>query len=163
MRKNGVSSSPETWSSTHTLEQAFLGSQSLRRAELDERREVGLIIRDRKVLRRLAEVLPDDPTWHWGLMPTLIHTMPIEPTWNGRPDPLGGAANGMLIEANHVSILGLRILGLPVVESPRPGQIRRLYAVSRLRDDLDGKVSLWRWLNTEGRALSIRSSGCRLG
>jgi len=90
---------------------------------------------DRLTIR--AEVLPDDPAWHWGLMPTLIHTMPLEPTWNGRPDPLGGAVNGMLIEANHVSILGLRILGLPVVESPIPGQIRRLYAVSRLRDDLD--------------------------
>lgn len=84
-----------------------------------------------------AEVLPDDPEWDIGRMPTLIHTMPLEPTWNGRPDPLGGAANGMLIETSHVTILGLKILGLPVVESPRPGLIRRLYAISRLRRDLE--------------------------
>ena len=84
-----------------------------------------------------AEVLPDDPAWDIGRMPTLIHTMPLPATWNGRPDPLGGAANGMLIETSHVTIRGLRILGIPVVESPQPGLIRRLYAVSRLREDLE--------------------------
>jgi hypothetical protein len=84
-----------------------------------------------------AEVLPDDPEWDIGKMPTLIHTMPLEPAWNGRPDPLGGAANGMLIETSHVTIRGLKILGLPVVESPRPGLIRRLYAISRLHRDLE--------------------------
>ncbi len=84
-----------------------------------------------------AEVLPDDPGWDIGRMPSLIHTLPLSPTWNGRPDPLGGAANGMLVETSHVSLLGLKILGMPVVESPRPGLIRRLYAVSRLRRDLE--------------------------
>lgn len=84
-----------------------------------------------------AEVLPDDPEWHTGRMPTLIHTMPLSPTWNGRPDPLGGAADGMLIETSHVTLRGLKILGLPVVESPKPGLIRRLYAISRLRRDLE--------------------------
>lgn len=84
-----------------------------------------------------AEVLPDDPEWNAGRMPTLIHTMPLPSTWNGRPDPLGGAANGMLIETSHVTIQGLKILGLPVVESPKPGLIRRLYAISRLRRDLE--------------------------
>ena len=84
-----------------------------------------------------AEVLPDDPAWDTGRMPTLIHTMPLSTTWNGRPDPLGGAADGMLIETSHVTIQGLKILGLPVVESPKPGNIRRLYAISRLRRDLE--------------------------
>ena len=84
-----------------------------------------------------AEVLPDDPEWHMGRMPTLVHTMPIPPTWNGRTDPLGGAADGMMIETSHVSILGLKILGIPVVENPKPGLIRRLYAISRLRRDLE--------------------------
>lgn len=84
-----------------------------------------------------AEVLPDDAEWHAGRMPTLIHTMPVAPTWNGRPDPLGGAADGMMIESSHVTIRGLKILGLPVVESPKPGVIRRLYAISRLRRDLE--------------------------
>lgn len=90
---------------------------------------------DRLTIR--AEVLPDEPEWHIGRMPALIHTLPLSPTWNGRPDPLGGAANGMLVETSHVSIQGLKILGMPVVESPRPGLIRRLYAVSRLRRDLE--------------------------
>jgi hypothetical protein len=92
--------------------------------------------KDRRLTIR-AEVLPDDPEWIIGQMPTLIHTMSLAPTWNGRPDPLGGAANGMLVETSHVSIQGLRILGMPVVESPKPGQIRRLYAISRLRRDLE--------------------------
>jgi hypothetical protein len=90
---------------------------------------------DRLTIR--AEVLPDDPEWHTGRMPTLIHTMPVPPTWNGRPDPLGGAADGMMVETSHVTIQGLKILGLPVVESPKPGIIRRLYAISRLRRDLE--------------------------
>lgn len=84
-----------------------------------------------------AEVLPDDPEWNIGRMPTLIHTMPLGSTWNGRPDPLGGVADGILIETSHVTIRGLRVLGIPVVESPKPGQIRRLYAISRLRRDLE--------------------------
>ncbi len=84
-----------------------------------------------------AEVLPDDPEWNIGRMPTLIHTMPLGSSWNGRPDPLGGVADGILVEASHVTIQGLRILGIPVVESPKPGQIRRLYAISRLRRDLE--------------------------
>ena len=41
-------------------ERAFLGSQSLRRAELDERREVGMIIRDPKAVKRLASVFESD-------------------------------------------------------------------------------------------------------
>jgi predicted alpha/beta-hydrolase family hydrolase len=84
-----------------------------------------------------AEVLPDDADWHTGRMPTLIHTMPLPKTWNGRPDPLGGAADGLMVETSHVTIQGLKILGLPVVETPKPGLIQRLYAVSRLRRDLE--------------------------
>lgn len=84
-----------------------------------------------------AEVLPDDPAWNTGRMPTLIHTMPLKQTWNGRPDPLGGVADGMLIETSHVSVLGLKILGLPVVETPQPNQIRRLYGINRFRRDLE--------------------------
>jgi hypothetical protein len=84
-----------------------------------------------------AEVLPDDPEWHTGRMPTLIHTLPVKKTWNGRPDPLGGAADGMLIETSHVSVLGLKFLGMPVVESPQPGTIHRLYGISRLLKDLE--------------------------
>src|SRR4026207_1838678 len=81
-----------------------------------------------------AAVLPDDPKWHTGRMPTLIHTMQIPTEWNGQPE---GWMDGMLIETSHVSILGLKILGLPVVESPQLGLLRRVYAISRLRRDLE--------------------------
>jgi len=39
---------------------SFVGSQSLRKLELDKRREVGLIVRDRKVVARMAAVFEDD-------------------------------------------------------------------------------------------------------
>jgi hypothetical protein len=84
-----------------------------------------------------AEVLPDHAEWHIGRMPTLIHTMPLSGCLErSARSAWGGAADGMLIETSHVTIQGLRILGMPVVESPRPGVIKRLYAVSRLRRDL---------------------------
>jgi hypothetical protein len=86
---------------------------------------------DRLTIR--AEFLPDDPGWTADGMPTLIFTLPFPnpPTWNGRPDAGGGAADGILIETSHVSILGLKFLGLPVLEGPRPGIERRLYGINR--------------------------------
>lgn len=86
-----------------------------------------------------AEVLPDDPEWNIGRMPTLIHTMPlpVPPTWNGNPDPLGGAVNGTVIGCSHVTLQGLKYVGLPVVESPQPGLKRRMYAIGRFDAELD--------------------------
>jgi hypothetical protein len=84
-----------------------------------------------------AATMPDDDGWHVGRMPTLIHTLPLSDTWNGRKDPLGGAVDGLLVETSHVSISGLRILGRPVIETPQPGQILRLYSISRLNKTLD--------------------------
>jgi hypothetical protein len=84
-----------------------------------------------------AEVLPNDSGWHWGRMPTLIHTLPTKPTWNGANDQLHGASDGMSIGTSHVSILGLRILGMPVVESPEVGQIKRLYGINRFDRSLE--------------------------
>jgi cardiolipin synthase len=42
--------------------QAFVGSQSLRTAELDSRREVGLIVRDLQVVKKLIETFESDWT-----------------------------------------------------------------------------------------------------
>ncbi len=84
-----------------------------------------------------AEVPPDDPDWNPGRMPTFIHTMPLSPDWNGRPDPFGGVAYGMMIETSHVTIQGLKILGMPVVEHPKPGAIHRVYPIGRNGRDLD--------------------------
>ena len=39
---------------------AFIGSQSLRRLELDERREVGIMVRDTKIARRLERLFKSD-------------------------------------------------------------------------------------------------------
>ena len=47
-------------------ESAFVGSQSLRALELDGRREVGMITKDPKVVRRLAEIYESD----WARTPT---------------------------------------------------------------------------------------------
>ncbi len=44
-------------------QRAFLGSQSLRRLELEKRREVGIIITDQSVMRQMQRVFEDD----WAL------------------------------------------------------------------------------------------------
>jgi phosphatidylserine/phosphatidylglycerophosphate/cardiolipin synthase-like enzyme len=44
-------------------DRSFVGSQGLRKLELDKRREVGLIVRDPKVVARMAAVFEDD----WAL------------------------------------------------------------------------------------------------
>ena len=41
-------------------EHAFIGSQSLRELELDKRRELGLILRDRKVVHRMMKTFAED-------------------------------------------------------------------------------------------------------
>jgi hypothetical protein len=96
----------------------------------------GRFTRDARLTIRAAS-MPDDAGWHVGRMPTVINTMPLSDTWNGRKDPLGGAVDGLLVETSHVSISGLRILGRPVIETPQPGQILRLYSISRLDKALD--------------------------
>jgi hypothetical protein len=75
-----------------------------------------------------AEVLPDDPDWHTGRMPTLIHTLPL----GGR-----GLIFGMLIETSHVTIRGIKLLGAPVVETPKPGMLVRVYPIGRMSRQLD--------------------------
>jgi cardiolipin synthase len=50
--------------------QAFVGSQSLRAAELDSRREVGLIIRDPKVVKALIDTFESDWTGAGRRVPT---------------------------------------------------------------------------------------------
>jgi phosphatidylserine/phosphatidylglycerophosphate/cardiolipin synthase-like enzyme len=46
---------------------AFVGSQSLRKLELDHRREVGVVIRERKAVRRVERVFKDD--WKQATQP----------------------------------------------------------------------------------------------
>ncbi len=87
---------------------------------------------DRLTIR--AEVMPDDAGWDTGRMPTLIHTMQLPDDWG---DQVEGWLDGMLVETSHVSILGPKILGVPLVESPQRGTVWRLYGISRLDEDLD--------------------------
>ena len=43
----------------------------------------------------------------------------------------------MLTEANHVAIQGLKLLGAPVVETPKPGMLVRVYPIGRMGRQLD--------------------------
>jgi cardiolipin synthase A/B len=45
---------------------AFIGSQSLRRLELEKRREIGVVITDKEVIEQMMKVFADD----WALTPT---------------------------------------------------------------------------------------------
>ncbi len=55
-------------------QQAFLGSQSLRRLELDARREVGIIVDDAKVVEQLVSVFESD--WATTSPSPLFHRRP---------------------------------------------------------------------------------------
>lgn len=81
---------------------------------------------DRLTIR--AEWLPDDPKWDSGKMPTLIHTMPLARR---------GFTFGMLVETSHVTIQGLKLLGMPGVETPTPGTLNRVYPIGRMDKKLD--------------------------
>lgn len=85
---------------------------------------------------RIAPVLKSAAR-HPGRMPTFIHTMPLSPNWRGRPDPFGGVAEGIMVETSHVTIQGLKMLGMPIVEHPKPGQIFRVYPIARYDTALD--------------------------
>jgi len=78
-----------------------------------------------------AEVLPDDSEWHTGRMPTLIHTLPLA------GPKARGLIFGMAMETSHVTIQGLKLLGAPVVETPKPGMLIRVYPIGRMGRDLD--------------------------
>jgi hypothetical protein len=93
-----------------------------------------------------AESLPDDPDWGLARMPVLVPVMPLSKAWNGRPDPFDGVAYGMQIETSHVTVQGLRICGMPIVEHPKTGAIHRLYGIGRgdrTLDDLEVKQCLF--------------------
>jgi phosphatidylserine/phosphatidylglycerophosphate/cardiolipin synthase-like enzyme len=60
---------------------AFVGSQSLRSAELDSRREVGLIVREPKAVKKLIDTFESD--WHGtiatsGHVPAVTKDVPVE-------------------------------------------------------------------------------------
>ena len=63
---------------------AFLGSQSLREVELDKRRELGLIVRDREIVRSLVNVFERD----WRAWNRSIKTHAKKPT-EGESPPEG--------------------------------------------------------------------------
>jgi hypothetical protein len=84
-----------------------------------------------------AESLPDHPEWGPARMPVLIPVMPLSKTWLGKPDPFGGVAYGIQVETSHVTIQGLKILGMPHYEFPVAGQIHRVYLIAREGDALE--------------------------
>jgi phosphatidylserine/phosphatidylglycerophosphate/cardiolipin synthase-like enzyme len=52
---------------------AFIGSQSLRRLELDRRREVGLVVRERAIVKRVQAIFESD----WALAATQETVAPV--------------------------------------------------------------------------------------
>ena len=64
-------------------QQVFIGSQSLRKPELDARREVGIIFRDPKVVSRLTKTFEDD----WSLP-----ELPKEQPGDKKAEPAGKTA-----------------------------------------------------------------------
>jgi hypothetical protein len=81
---------------------------------------------DRLTIR--AEVLPDDSEWNTGRMPTLVHTMPLAKR---------GFTFGMDVETSHVTIQGLKFLGMPGVETPKPRVLNRVYPIGRMDRSLE--------------------------
>ncbi len=84
-----------------------------------------------------AEALPDDADWNPAKMPVIVSTMPLNFKPYGNDDPLHGASYGIQVEASHVTIQGLRVLGTPVHEQPAEGYVRRNYPIVREGRDLD--------------------------
>lgn len=82
-----------------------------------------------------AESLPDDADWNPGKMPVIISTMPLNFKPMGEPDP--GTSYGIQIEMSYVTIQGLRVLGTPVHETPKIGDVKRNYPIVREGLDLD--------------------------
>jgi phosphatidylserine/phosphatidylglycerophosphate/cardiolipin synthase-like enzyme len=58
--------------------EAFVGSQSLRRLELDRRRELGLLVRDRNVVARLQAVFESDWAQTAGGKARAAHGVSVE-------------------------------------------------------------------------------------
>jgi cardiolipin synthase A/B len=58
---------------------AFIGSQSLRSVELDERREIGVIFRDSKVVKRLIKTFREDWSLKDTAEPVAIKALPPPP------------------------------------------------------------------------------------
>ncbi|MFM7020280.1 MAG: hypothetical protein ACKOXC_05735, partial [Aquirufa sp.] len=60
-----------------------------------------------------AEILPDDPNWNSGSMPTLIHTMPLSDDWMGVKDPFGGGMYGKIsaLIVSRACLVKVRFVG----------------------------------------------------
>ena len=75
--------------------QAFLGSQSLRAMELDKRREVGVIIRDPKIVKSLADTFEKD----WAGTEAIGHKIKAEPAKRKNGD--ADRVNEVLLKELH--------------------------------------------------------------
>ena len=76
-----------------------------------------------------AEVLPNDSSWNPSDMPVLVSAMPFTVEKNDQGEVTGAQNFGILVQTNHVTIQGLRILGEPVHENPSTGILVRNYPI----------------------------------
>jgi hypothetical protein len=93
----------------------ILSEGCMRSAKLHVQAGSAQLHRDRLTIR--AEVLPDDPDWHTGRMPTLIHTQPL--TGLDRRVPIPESPGG----------IDRRARGLPLAASARPSPYRVVFNV----------------------------------
>jgi hypothetical protein len=84
---------------------------------------------DRLIIRGVS--LPDDSDWQPAKMPVIVSVMPLA------KDNFGTTAYGIQVEAEHVTIQGLRVLGMPIHEKPADGIVQRVYPIVREGRNLD--------------------------
>lgn len=76
-----------------------------------------------------AEILPDSTEWAPNKMPIIVSTMPFKLEKNDKNETIDGSNYGIEINASHVTIQGLKILGEPVHENPKEGVLIRNYPI----------------------------------
>jgi phosphatidylserine/phosphatidylglycerophosphate/cardiolipin synthase-like enzyme len=116
---------------------AFVGSQSLRAAELDSRREVGLIVRDPKAVKRLIDTFEAD--WAGGI--TRSVPVPADAADAGRGPVEGPAASSAKEIARAVDVFTkeLQPLATTVKNAVRQAVIK---AGDDVLHDKDVKVTM---------------------
>jgi cardiolipin synthase len=112
--------------------QAFVGSQSLRTAELDSRREVGLVVQDLKSVKRLIDTFESDWTR------TSTKTVPDQPEVAVTPgDDLAAASPAAVAKAVAVFTKELQPLAAAVKKAVRKAVVKAGDDVLQDRDVKD--------------------------
>jgi cardiolipin synthase A/B len=100
--------------------QAFVGSQSLRTAELDSRREVGLIVQDPKAVKKLIDTFESD----WAKPPAKSKSMPPDAADETLIEEPQGASVAEVSKAVQVFTKELQPLATAVKKAVRQAVVK---------------------------------------